>query len=67
MAAQLKEIADRVITVIKDYVTHAVNARAASLEARADKLTVQLESAERRLSRHAEHLARLESRLKALE
>lgn len=44
-----------------------LDARNADLQAIVDKNTIALESAERRLSRHAEHLARLETRLKAVE
>lgn len=48
-----KAMADRMIAAVKSYVARAIEAR--------------YESLERRASRHAEHLARLETRLQALE
>lgn len=44
-----------------------LEARVAELEAGAAKSAQTLESAERRLSRHAEHLARLETRVQKAE
>jgi hypothetical protein len=43
------------------------DAKIAALEATLAKSQADLVSAERRLSRHADHLARLESRMKAME
>ena len=63
----MKALGDKLVESVKSYVAKAIDARAAELQARADKTAVALESAERRLSRHAEHLSRLESRIKALE
>ena len=63
LTALMKGIA----AAVKSHVQDAIKANNETQQARLNKSTAALESAERRLSRHADHLARLESRLKTRE
>ena len=59
-------IADEVRAYVEREVAH-LEKRIADLQGLLDKGAVERESLERRASRHADHLAGLESRLKKLE
>lgn len=70
MTPQMKLIGDNLIAAIK---AHVQKALAPLLETqrdllgRLDRAAVALETAERRLSRQGDHIAKLESRLQAIE
>lgn len=73
----VKEIGDLVISAVRSHVAKAIAPqseridelvrRVAALESGAAKANAQGESLERRVSRHAEHLGRLETRTRAAE
>lgn len=70
MSLDVKKVADALLTAVRELVEpamHEVGERLVKIEAQIGTASSSLESTERRLSRHADHLARLESRLKALE
>jgi ParB-like chromosome segregation protein Spo0J len=67
---QLKEVIAAMADEVREYVereTAPLEKRIADLQGLVDKGAVERESLERRLSRHADHLAGLESRTKKLE
>jgi chromosome segregation ATPase len=78
MADMNKTVTWRGLTRMMPKLAHAVadsikmhmksrDEKIAALEAKLEAAKVSLDSFERRASRHAEHLARLETRLKAVE
>ena len=67
LSPNLKALGDAIISSVKEFVSRALDVRVGPMESKLDKNAAGLDSAERRLSRHADHLARLESRVKALE
>ena len=56
-------MAKQVVAAARGFIERSI----APLQQRADKMSTTVDSLERRLSRHGEHLARLESRLQKLE
>ena len=63
-------LGERVLVAIKGYIARALRPLESTqrdLLARLDQSAAMVESLERRASRHAEHLSRLESRLKNVE
>jgi hypothetical protein len=67
LSPKMKAHGERIVAAVKAYVARAIDKRVGDLEAKLTEAKSSLASFERRASRHAEHLARLESRLKSLE
>ncbi len=66
-AKERAELVDAVFRAVEGYVDRRLAKAVGPLETRVAALDAPRESHERRLSRHADHLAGLESRLQKLE
>ena len=53
--------------IVRSFVTRSLAKMEETIVQRLDKHSAQLETTERRLSRHGEHLRRLEDRMQSLE
>jgi phage shock protein A len=70
MATDYTKAAGEVVAAAKDFIRRSlapITENVGGLVQRMDKHHQQIESAERRLSRQGEHLARLEDRVRRLE
>jgi predicted nucleic acid-binding Zn-ribbon protein len=66
LTSVMRRVAQETGKTIREYIAPR-DAKIAALEAKLAEAKMNLESFERRASRHADHLARLESRMKAIE